>query len=209
MYWLHETIAMKVFAPTSVIITDGMDTTETSQVIAECLAGDEQAIERFVATHKADVFRLALSIVQDPSAANEITQETFVFVLKSLHTYQEKSSFKAWLYTITLNTSRSHLRRQKALKKLRTTLTSILRVDAQRQATPEDTIIETEKEKAVWKALNELDEKHRMVVVLRYFQDLSISEIAELLSANEGTIHSRLHTARDRMRTILAPLHGE
>ena len=186
-----------------------MNSAESSQIIERCLAGDEQAIERFVSTHKTDVFRLALSIVLAPAAANEVTQETFIAALKSLRSYQEKSSFKAWLYTITLNTSRSHLRRQKALARLRTTLTSILRVDSQRQATPEDTVIQNEKEKAIWKALNELDEKHRTVLVLRYFQDLPIAEIAEILSTNEGTIHSRLHTARNRLRDVLTSLHGE
>jgi RNA polymerase sigma-70 factor, ECF subfamily len=186
-----------------------MDTAETSQVIEQCLAGDERAIELFVSAHQTDVFRLALSIVQDPAVANEVTQETFIAVLRSLCSYQEKSSFKAWLYTITLNTSRSHLRRQKALEKLRRTLTTILRMDLQRQSTPEDLVIQSEKEKTVWRALNELDEKHRTVMVLRYFQDLPISEIAEILSTSEGTIHSRLHTARDRLRNALMPLHGE
>ncbi len=92
---------------------------------------------------------------------------------------------------------------------MRTTLTSILRLDLQRQPTPEDVVIQSEKEKAIWKALNELDEKHRTVMVLRYFQDLPISEIAEILSTSEGTIHSRLHTARNRLRNALASLHGE
>jgi RNA polymerase sigma-70 factor (ECF subfamily) len=186
-----------------------MDTAETSQIIEQCLAGNERAIELFVSAHRTDVFRLALSIVRDPTAANEVTQETFIAAFRSLHSYQEKSSFRAWLYTITLNTSRSHLRRQKALEKLRTALTSILRLDSQRQSTPEDAVIQSEKEKAVWEALNKLDEKHRAVMVLRYFQDLPISEIAEILSTNEGTIHSRLHTARNRLRNTLTPLHGE
>jgi len=186
-----------------------MDTAETSQDIEQCLAGDERALELFVSAHQTDVFRLALSIVQDPAVANEVTQETFIAALRSLRSYQEKSSFKAWLYTITINISRSHLRKQKARDKLRTTLTSILRLDLQRQSTPEDAVIQSEKEKAVWKALNELDEKHRTVMVLRYFQDLPISEIAEILSTSEGTIHSRLHTARNRLRNALASLHGE
>lgn len=186
-----------------------MNTAETSLDIEQCLDGNERAIERFVSTHKTDVFRLALSIVQDPAAANEVTQETFIAALRSLRTYKEKSSLKAWLYTIALNTSRSHLRRQKAFDKLRTTLTSILRMDSQRQPTPEDAVIQSEKEKVIWKALNELDEKHRTVVVLRYFQDLPIAEIAEILSTSEGTIHSRLHTARDRLRITLTSLHGD
>jgi len=57
--------------------------------------------------------------------------------------------------------------------------------------------------------LNSLDERHRTVVVLRYFHELPISEIAEIMDINEGTIHSRLHTARERLRDVLRSLHGE
>jgi len=54
-----------------------------------------------------------------------------------------------------------------------------------------------------------LDEQHRLVVVLRYFHELSITEISEILSVKEGTIHSRLHSAREKLRNALTGLHGE
>lgn len=186
-----------------------MNTAESSQLIEKCLAGDEQAIENLVRAYETNVFRLALSIVGDASTANEVMQETFIAALRSLRSYKEKSSLKAWLYTITLNISRSHLRKQKVLEKLRINLASILQVDAQKQSSPEDSIIQSEKERAIWTALHKLDDKHRMVVVLRYFQNLSVSEIAEILSVNEGTIHSRLHTARERLRNVLEKENGD
>ena len=66
-----------------------------------------------------------------------------------------------------------------------------------------------EKEAAIWDALNKLDDRHRMVIILRYFQELSVTEISEILNVNEGTIHSRLFTARERLRDALKSLHGE
>jgi RNA polymerase sigma-70 factor (ECF subfamily) len=54
-----------------------------------------------------------------------------------------------------------------------------------------------------------LDERFRTVVVLRYFHELSISEISEIISVNEGTIHSRLHTAREKLRDALQHIEGE
>ena len=141
--------------------------------------------------------------------ANEVTQETFISALRSLSSYQEKQSFKAWLYTITLNHSRSHLRKRKTLERLRNTLNSLLRVETQKQASPEDTVIRGDKEAEVWKALNRLDEPFRVVIVLRYFHELSIAEISEILSVNEGTIHSRLHVARERLRNALNHLDGD
>jgi RNA polymerase sigma-70 factor (ECF subfamily) len=155
------------------------------------------------------VFRLALSIVGEAGEANEVTQETFIAALKSLRMYREKSSFKAWLFTIAVNTSRSHLRKRKALERLRATLTAIFQVDSQKQVLPENLVIQNETEAVIWKSLNRLDERHRMVVVLRYFHDLSISEISEILSVNEGTVHSRLFTAREKLRIALSQLHGE
>jgi RNA polymerase sigma-70 factor (ECF subfamily) len=180
-----------------------------SWLISECIAGNETAIEMLVRQYETDVFRLALSILDDQAEANEITQETFIAALRALPSYQEKQSFKAWLYTIALNQSRSHLRKRKVLERLRTTLTAVFQVDTQKQILPEEAIVQSEKEAAVWHSLNQLDERYRIVIVLRYFHELSIAEMSEILSVNEGTIHSRLHSAREKLRTALKQLHGD
>jgi RNA polymerase sigma-70 factor (ECF subfamily) len=180
-----------------------------AQLISECIAGNEDAIEILVRQYEAGVFRLALSIVGDQAEASEITQETFIAALQSLRSYQEKKSFKAWLYTITLNYSRSYLRKRKIVERLRTTLTTVFRVETEKQISPEEAVLKNEKEAAIWSSLSQLDERHRIVIVLRYFHELSISEISEILSVNEGTIHSRLHNAREKLRDALNHLHGE
>jgi RNA polymerase sigma-70 factor (ECF subfamily) len=155
------------------------------------------------------VFRLALSIAGDSAEANEITQETFIAMLRSLPSYQERKSFKAWLYTIALNLSRSHLRKRKTLERLRNTLSAVFRVETQKLPSPEDAVIRNQQEKVLWDQLNGMNEKFRTVVVLRYFHELSIAEISEILSVNEGTIHSRLHTARERLREALENMDRE
>ena len=200
---------MKIFNPTRVNYVERMHDAEPSRLISECIAGNEDAIEMLVRQYEAGVFRLALSMVGDQADAQEITQETFIAALRSLRTYQEKKSFKAWLYTIALNQSRRHLRKRRILERLRTTLTNVIRVDAQKQASPEEAIIENEKEAVIWTELNKLDERHRIVVILRYFQELSIAEISEILTVNEGTVHSRLHNARERLRSALGQLHKQ
>jgi len=200
---------MKIFDPARVNSVGRMTEVQPSWLIFECIAGNEAAIEMFVRQYETSVFRLALSIVGDQSEANEITQETFIAALRSLPSYEEKKSLKAWLYTIALNHSRSHLRKRKTLERLRTTLHSIFRVETQKQILPEESAIQNDKEAEIWNALNQLDEPFRLVVILRYFHELPISEISEILSVNEGTIHSRLHTARERLRNALNHLHGE
>jgi RNA polymerase sigma-70 factor (ECF subfamily) len=189
--------------------TSGVTDVHPSWFVPECIAGNEAAIEMFVHQYETSVFRLALSIVGDPAEANEITQETFIAALRSLPSYQEKQSFKAWLYTIALNHSRNRLRKRKVIERLRTTLTGIFRIETEKQASPEETVIQSEKEAQVWKSLNQLDERHRTVIVLRYFHELSVAEISEVLSINEGTIHSRLHNAREKLKDALKNWHGE
>ena len=204
---------MKIFTSSAVNPIGRMtDAAHPSSLIADCIAGNDDAIESFVRQHETGVFRLALSVVGDPAEANEITQETFLAALRALPSYQVRQngkSLKAWLYTITLNQSRSHLRKRRAIERLRTALTTIFRLESQKQISPEEAVIHDEKEAAIWSALNELDERHRVVVVLRYFHELPVTEISQILSLHEGTVHSRLHSAREKLRNSLKHLHGE
>ena len=178
-------------------------TEEQAGLIAACLKGEETAIAQLIQEHQLGVFRLALSILSDPGEANEAAQDTFIAALGALKSYRETSTFKAWLYTIALNTSRSRLRKRKTLERLQHTLTALFRVQAQRPSTPEETIIDNEEEAALWKAIEKLGEKHRLPIVLRYYHEFSIKEIAEILNLKEGTVHSRLSTGRERLRSEL------
>jgi len=173
------------------------------------MAGDEQAIESLVRQHEADIFKLALSITNDPLDAREIAQETFIMALKSLHSYEERSSFQAWLRAIALNLSRSHLRKRKSIERLKTALTLVLRLESQKPFMPEDIVVQNEKEQLIWQAVSGMDDKHRIPLILRYFHDLSVAEISEMLDVKEGTIHSRLHFARERLRIELKKSAGE
>lgn len=203
---------MKIFPLARVNAVERMTEVYPLRLISDCIAGNEDAIEMLVREYEAGVFRLALSILGDPAEANEVVQETFLSALRALPSYQEKKTFKSWLYTIAVNHSRSHLRKRKVIERLRSTLTAIFRVDIEKQDSPEEAVIQNEKEAAIWRSLNKLDDRHRIVVILRYFQELSIGEISEILSIREGTIHSRLHTSRAILRDSLKHLlaeHGE
>jgi RNA polymerase sigma-70 factor (ECF subfamily) len=170
-----------------------------SRLISDCIAGNEDAIETLVRQYEAGIFRLALSIVGDQAEASEITQETFVAALRSLPSYEERRSFKAWLYAIAVNHSRSHLRKRKVIERLRATLTTIFRVENQKQILPEEMVVHNEKESEIWKAIDQLDELHRVVLVLRYFHELPIAEILKsFLSMKEPSI--RDYTVPQKLR---------
>lgn len=194
---------MKIFRGLCVNSIDDCMKEEQAGLIADCIQGDEAAIAQLVQQYQLGVFRLTLSILNDPGEANEATQDTFIAALGSLKSYQERTSFKAWLYKIALNISRSRLRKRNALERLKQTLTAIYKVHGQHAPSPEDVIIGDEEDHAIWQALDKLGEKHRIPLVLRYYHELSIAEITEILNIKEGTIHSRLSIGRDRLRTEL------
>lgn len=178
-------------------------TEEQAGLIAACIQGDETAIAQLVQSHQLGVFRLALSVLNDPSEANEAAQDSFIAALRALKSYKEASSFKAWLYTITLNISRSRLRKRKTQERLKHTLTTIFHIRWQVAPGVEETVIHNEEDAALWKALGTLNEKHRTPLVLRYYHDFTIAEIAALMNIKEGTVHSRLSIGREKLRVIL------
>ncbi len=200
---------MKIFTSTRVNPIGRMNTAHPAWLVSECIAGNEDAIETLVRQYEGSVFRLALSIVGETAEANEITQDTFIAALRALPAYEEQKSFKAWLFTIAVNQSRSRLRKRKTLERLKASLTTLFHVEFQTQVLPEEMVIQNEKEAVLWKTLQQMDERHRMVVVLRYFHELSVMEIADVLSINEGTVHSRLHNAREKLKSALEHVNGE
>jgi RNA polymerase sigma-70 factor (ECF subfamily) len=181
-----------------------MNNTDTALVdLHGCLLGDEGAIERLICQYQAGVFRIALSILEDVAEANEATQDTFIAVLANLKSYQERASFKAWIYTIALNTSRSRMRKKKTVARLKKTLEILFRVQLQKTNSPEEAVIQQERDGKLWKAIEKMNEKQRTPLILRYFHELSVAEIAEILRISEGTVHSRLFTAREYLRATL------
>jgi RNA polymerase sigma-70 factor (ECF subfamily) len=180
---------------------------ETLQILQLTQADDGTAIEMFVRAHQQSVFRLALSVLDDPAEAEEAAQDALVSAIKALDTYRGDSAFTTWLYAITLNVCRTRLRKHRSRDRLMETLRSIFHLTGEGLAHPEDVAIRGEADAAVAKAVNSLDEKHRLPVVLRYYNEFSIAEIAQLLDISEGTVHSRLFTARERLRGLLKPEH--
>jgi RNA polymerase sigma-70 factor (ECF subfamily) len=182
----------------------------TDHKVQPAQVGDSYQIETLVMEHYAYVRRLALSILdngsQDVSAeADDAAQETFVAACQALPGYRSEASMKTWLTTIAVNTCRGRLRKRKVQQALHTTLEAIHSLIA-RPATPEEIAIQNEADRQLWKAVDNLEDKHRLPVILRYVHDLTVPEIAEILRMREGTVHSRLHYARQKLHQQLQSL---
>lgn len=148
------------------------------------------------------LFRLAYAILLNTDDAEEAVQDTFIAAFRSLEDFYGEA-LKAWLFGIALNQCRMKLRRRKALDRLRGILQVMFHISSAISAHPENTVIENETGALLWRAVCALGEKHRLQVILYYYHNMPVSEIAQLLQINEGTVHSRLFVARERLRKVL------
>ena len=170
---------------------------------------NEQAfsIEVLVRDYYAYIRRLALSILDDPHEAEDAAQETFIAAERALSTFRGEAQVKTWLSAIAVNTCRGRLRKRKMRLVLQTTLQA-LHLRSSRVATIEEKALQRESNRQLWLAVDKLDDKHRLPVLLRYVHDMSVPEIAVALGVNEGTVHSRLHYARYELQARLGHLES-
>ena len=159
-------------------------------------------IESLVTAHYPYVRRLALSILDDPDEAEDAVQEAFIAASRGLATFRGQSEVKTWLTSIAVNACRGRLRKRKARQALTTTLQS-LHLAHPPQPSPESLAVQRETDRQLWQAVDTLDDKHRLVVILRYVHELSTTEIAASLDISQGTVHSRLFYARRQLQQWL------
>lgn len=182
-----------------------MSQTALTNLLASCQAGDAQAIAELVETYRPALFRLALSILDDPAEADEAAQDAFVAALGALRGYRREAAFTTWLYAITVNVCRGRLRRRGARLRLRRALEALLRLSPAVTPRPEAQAIQAEAHAELWQAVRGLPEPQRLVVVLRYEHDLRLAEIAAVLGVTERTVHNRLRAAHQRLREQIDP----
>jgi len=192
-------------------------------VAAFCDSGTSprEAFEAIVKRHMKDAYRIALGLVGNHEDALELSQEAFYRAYKHYNQLNAKGRFFPWFYQILRNLCFSHLRHRRVCRnyQLRTADCGLRISDAEPNPQsaipnpqsdemadlfdPEIVAERNETKDRLWRAISQLDEKHREVIVLRHFQNLSYEEMAKLLFCNQGTITSRLFYARQRLKEIL------
>lgn len=157
--------------------------------------------ERF----RSRVYNVALRIVGSHDTAADVLQDVFVLLFRKIHRFKARAVFASWIYRITVNASLDQLRRQRRSPRCAGTA-SILEAGDDRPdiSSPEHHAILRDLEMHVQEALQELSERLRIVVVLRYLEGLSYAEIAEILDCSIGTVKSRLNRAHTALRRELA-----
>jgi RNA polymerase sigma factor (sigma-70 family) len=166
--------------------------------------GDVNAFETLYRQYEKLVFRTAYLITGSKEAAEDALQEVFVSVWKSRHTYDpKKGKLTTWLHRITIN--------QCSKKKAGKTPAPVsleekgIDLPEMKHSEPEDVLINKMEYDRLLLAMDKLDTKHRSVLVLRYFNDLSYQEIAEALEIPLGTVKSRLNQSLRYLKEQMTP----
>jgi len=176
---------------------------EIEDLIRRCQKGDKLALEALIRRYQTYVFRLCCLVMRNEQDAEDMAQETFLRACRALPRYQrrEGSSFEAWLYRIAVNCCRSRMRRK--WYQVLPWPDPAPQLMAEPEEQPERKVQQSEWRTEMLDAIDALGERHRVVVILRYYAGMSNEEIAETMGVPSGTVRSRLHTARERLRQIL------
>lgn len=157
-------------------------------------AAREQVFQGLVDDRLEDSYRLASMLLGDPSEAEDATHDAVVTAWRAFRSLREASAFDAWFQRILVNTCRDRLRRRRR----RPTVELLPELRDAPQA-PDHAPASTERE-ALRGALLKVDADHRIVIVLRFYLDLPLDEIARRLDERPGTVRSRLHHALRSLR---------
>jgi RNA polymerase sigma factor (sigma-70 family) len=158
-------------------------------LVMDCQRGSVKAMEMLVSRWQKRLWRYAYNLTGDTEAAWDITQESWLGIIKGLRKLQDPASFKAWTYRITTNKSIDWIRKNKTIKKV-----GLDEVQSHQH--------KEEKDAGLKELLEKLDIKKRAVLNLRYFEQLSIPEIGIALKIPKGTVKSRLHNARKELKEL-------
>lgn len=189
-------------------LRDGVPGPETELVRKAC-QGDRGARDELVLRHRRQVYFLALQLLGNPDDALDVSQDAMLRFFTNLHRFDAERPVRPWLFRIVRNLALDLFRRRKVRQS--ESLDAVDDEDGDRpRHDPVDESVDLDRDllqrqlrKKLFAALNQLTPMQREIVVLRDYQDLSYQEIAEMLEIPLGTVMSRLHGARQRLRTLV------
>ena len=192
---------------------------DDDELVRRAQAGDLQAFELLTTRYEARVYSLALRILAHPQDAQDVTQQTFLSALENLKGFRGEASFATWLFRVATHAALKVIRRRRAVQTV--SLEAATEGDettgtvphpeyiADWRQSPEQLAQRHEIQQLLEAALAQLDEKHRLVFVLRDIQGFSIKETAQALGLSEANTKVRLLRARLQLREQLTRTLGD
>ncbi|MXW36466.1 MAG: RNA polymerase sigma factor [Chloroflexi bacterium] len=165
------------------------------EAVRRCQEGDREAFRHLVEAYKSPMYGTALLMTGNPALAEEHVQDALLNAWRGIRRFQRGRPVKPWLMRILVNAVVSQQRRR--------SFTTVSLDESLPVGAPGDDTETVENRQVLREALSQLSPEHREVVVLRYFADLSVAEVARSTGVREGTVKSRLHRALRQMRELL------
>lgn len=187
--------------------------TDDFQLVEAFRHGDEKAFEELVRRYQRQVANIIYLTLGNREAIEDLTQEVFIRVYKSLARFQHDASVYSWIYRITVNLCIDEIRRRKIKRTISLQFFSDHKLEQEKKfkdkATAADRVLTEERRSMVREALQKLSPLQRTVIVLREYEDLSYDEIAKTLNISTQAVKSRIFRARDELRKLLEGYFGE
>jgi RNA polymerase sigma-70 factor, ECF subfamily len=189
------------------------------ELVQRAKAGALDSFEVLTTRYEKRIYSLAMRIVRQEQDAEDVTQQAFLSVVENLAKFREESSFATWLYRIATFAALKVIRKRKGLKTVSLEEATEPREDydsiphpeyiADWKQSPEQLVESNETRRLLEDALAKLDEKHRLVFLLRDVEGLSIKETADALGLSESNTKMRLLRARLQLREQLTQTLGD
>jgi len=179
-------------------------------LIERCLAGDQAAWEEIVRLHRRKVFNIAYKFVGRHDLAEDLTQDIFLKLYRSLNTFDRRANFQTWLISVSRNLCIDHYR---SVRKERETInrdidaSTLMPVSRDRSAYAQLEL--RDRVQLLRAALDTLPPTLRTAVLLRDIQELTYQEIADRLSVPEGTVKSRINRGRTELARQIQKLREQ
>ena len=191
-----------------------MEDQQTGVLVRRCLAGDAGAWEDIVRAYNRRIYNLCYRFTSSPDNAEDLTQEVFIKVYRTLASYDvEKGAFTTWVTTLTRNLLVDHFRRSR-MDRLTESIdagrteeddsVSLSERLPDRGPSPADRLASQETQKMVQRALARISPDLREAVILRDLQDMDYKEISKVLRVPEGTVKSRINRGRTELARLLS-----
>jgi RNA polymerase sigma-70 factor (ECF subfamily) len=188
-------------AETSAAFSTGLDSGEQA-LIRRCQEGDREAFAPLVQRYRTRATSFALAWTGNNEDALDLSQEAFARAFRAIRRFDLARPFYPWLHRILRNLCLNHLSRAFRLREV-PLIDGVEHADA--AAAPDRALEREEACRQVWEAIRRLGPRDREILILREFQGLTYAEIAVVLAIPRGTVMSRLHQARSRLRGELEP----
>ena len=174
---------------------------DEANLIARVQRGDLQAYDKLVREYESIAFRTSFLIVRDAHDAADVAQDAFVRAYQAMGSFKLDKPFRPWLLRIVTNLSLNRVRSTR--RRENATLRLVRSTDDSQSVSPDSAIVSLEQSERLLQAVVRLTIEDQALVSLRYFVELSESEIAETLQIPIGTVKSRLYRTLSRLREII------